>query len=58
MWRFTFYGNQQNSLFEKINDQRTEKRNKSIDICKKECLPEKRKKLFSQKEISTEYSRL
>lgn len=52
MWRFTFYGNQQNSLFEKINDQRTEKRNKSIDICKKECLPEKRKKLFSQKEIS------
>ena len=49
---FIFYGNQQNSLFEKIDNQYLEKRNKNIDICKKECLTEERKKLFSQKEIS------
>lgn len=49
---FMFYGNQQNSLFEKIDNQYSEKRIKNIDICKKECLREERKKLFSQKEIS------
>lgn len=48
---FILYKNREKSLFEKIDNQYSQTRDKKIDICKKENNQQERMKLFSQKDI-------